>query len=244
MSVSAASSIPVQQYAGPSASAAGAQEIQPSDSVATDVYHEDVLLQLIKKYPEITSQDFAQYEQLLSIKGTTVWPYQVLPIMCIKAPLSIVKKYVELMEQMIKDDHNKEEQSYNLSNFLNTAVCFNPSEEVLRFLIGKGARLSSRLIDMLSLLNDSLSRDVMAIPCEAITHITNFYAKTQLMSAEVEQIRSDKTIPPVEQHIKIFQVIEEAEALFDRFQAGSSFYSPEVLRLIFEAASRPPAEER
>ncbi len=219
-----------------------------SDTVAKGVYISHVLGKLYENYPNNTPKDLAQYEQLIS-REKSIWPDTILPIMCIKAPLSIVKIYVEKMEQMIAHDNaekalgrpashlvNEQKWPFILSNFLTTAMCLNPSEEVLRFLIKKGAKLPDEMIAALNASDKT--------PEGVITVLKNF-TREQVCGEEVDDmialIRSEKTKTDEEQDAEIAQMTAQTEAQLSKFQPNS--LSAEAIRLIFIAASRPPLAE-
>ncbi len=238
----------VCQLAGPQASAAAAAPSasaaapSPQDSAEIRVDTRNVLGKLLKKYPNITSDDFVQFEQLLS-QETLVRADEVLPIMFIKAPLSIVKRYVELMEQMIEAEKatgspgcalaNVNEQKWPsiLSIFLTGAVCFYPSEEVLAFIIGKGGRLPLEMIDAITTRRTN----------EGVLNYLAYFRKELLIRGEIKQIQSDKTKTKEVIEAEIYQTIAKAEAALKKDQPKS--YSREALSLISMAAALPPFEE-
>ncbi len=176
------------------------------------------LRELLDKYPKITVEDFAQYEQLLSL-DTDVGTEDIVPLMQIKAPLSIVKRYVELIEEKA-----------DLSNFLGQAIKFNPSEEVLAFLLGKGARLPREISEALT-LSDRTSQGVIA-------NLAN-YDINELIQELLEQ--GDNEISIEQQNEIINQQVAQLKDHLAKYQPES--YTPEALRLIFEAVDQPSEEK-
>ncbi len=196
---------------------------------------------------ECHSELSLQHKDVSHLPGPqeSVYPDHILPIMSIKPPLSTIKRYVEIMEQMIERDNgekaagrpgcrlvNEQRWPTILSEFLSQAACLNPSEEVLRFLMDKGAKLPRILIAALA-SSDKTPKQIVTVLAA--------YVKLQLTLDEKNQIRSDETITKEQKDAKIAELTAQTNALFSKYQPKS--YSPEALRLILEAASRPPAED-
>ncbi len=153
-----------------------------------------VLVQLHEKYPHITPADFANYEQLLS-RAKIAYPDLAIPLMAIKAPLSIIKKHIEIMERMKADRTrpsvtsgivNEETWPSILSSFLDNAVMMNPSLELLEFLKEKGATLSDQMIEVLN-LSDRSSTEVSAI--------FKMYLISLAIDEKVEEAELEVTLP-------------------------------------------------
>ncbi len=240
----------VCQLAGPQASAAAAAAPSASASVASpqndeSVNSRDFLWELYRKYPNITSDDFAQFEKLLSGERC-IWPDTILPIMLIQAPLSIVKIYVERLEQMVEHFNgekaagrpysfhvNDENWPSILSSFLTAAIRHNPSEEVLRYLIiDKRASLPPMYIALLS----------PGRTLESRLAVLKDLAKYELTYNEIRQIRNDdKTTTQEEKNTSIARIKAQAEAILCNFPF--TYYSPETLNLISFAVSIPALNE-
>ncbi len=231
-------------------SAGSASAVSSSSAAAVSVSHRDIsnaLRQLYAKYPNITQDDWASYEELLG-RAEAVYDDASLPLMVVRAPLPIIKKHIEIMERMVARDKqakaagepgsglvNEKEWPLSLTKFLNMAIVMLPSREVLEFLVEKGAKLLTTGIDMFKMHDRNLEGMKSIRDCYAagVDFGISFIKRSGSTTEGLSQVREEDEILA-----EIKEEITTSPAYRNFRQHLATSYSPEAIECIFSLAFR------